>query len=438
MNEKFEEREAHPPLQAPHRGSNQAGMRAFNERLVLSMVRRHGSLSKSEIARATGLSAQTVSVIMRELERDQLLVRGKPVRGKVGQPSVPMSLNEAGVYFLGLKIGRRSCEMVLTDFLGRIVWHYHSTYRFPMPDMVVAFARAGIQNAEKKLGASRDRIAGLGIAIPFGLWNWADEVGASAAEMDVWREYDIRVAIGKICDWPVYLQNDATAACGAELAFGPHNHLQDFIYFYLGTFAGGGIVLNGSLYPGRTGNAGALGSMLVPGGGGRTAQLIDHASLVVFERDLVAKGIDPSPLWRAGGDWRTVETEANSWLDRAAECLAHAIVAATAVVDFQAVLIDGGFPGRIRASLLKRIGEAMTKLDRQGLETPQLLEGTIGPVARALGGASLPLFDRYLIDQNKLMREAADVDTDPIIRFKAELAGRRQISSKSAAQKRSR
>ena len=37
----------------------------YNERLVLSLVRRHGSLAKTEIARMTGLSAQTVSVIMR-------------------------------------------------------------------------------------------------------------------------------------------------------------------------------------------------------------------------------------------------------------------------------------------------------------------------------------------------------------------------------------
>ena len=67
-------------------GTNQAGMREQNERLVLSLVRRHGALAKSEIARMTGLSAQTVSVIMRHLEADRLLRRGEPQRGRVGQP----------------------------------------------------------------------------------------------------------------------------------------------------------------------------------------------------------------------------------------------------------------------------------------------------------------------------------------------------------------
>ncbi len=83
------------------RGTNQSGMRAHNERLVLSLVRSHGALAKSDIARITGLSAQTVSVIMRELEQDGLLARGEPVRGRVGQPSVPMHLAADGRSFTG-------------------------------------------------------------------------------------------------------------------------------------------------------------------------------------------------------------------------------------------------------------------------------------------------------------------------------------------------
>ncbi len=69
-------------LKTMHRVSNQVDVRISNEKLVLSLVRLHGSLSKAEITRMTGLSAQTISVIMRELEEEQLLVRGEPVRGK--------------------------------------------------------------------------------------------------------------------------------------------------------------------------------------------------------------------------------------------------------------------------------------------------------------------------------------------------------------------
>ena len=111
------------------RGSNQSDMRDHNERLVLSLVRRFAALAKSDIARMTGLSAQTVSVIMRKLEQDGLLTRGERVRGKVGQPSVPMSIAADGAFFYGLKVGRRSADLVLTDFLGRICASRRRVYR---------------------------------------------------------------------------------------------------------------------------------------------------------------------------------------------------------------------------------------------------------------------------------------------------------------------
>ena len=65
------------------RGSNSAGMRQFNERVVLQAIRLHGSLPKAEIARVTRLTAQTVQVIIARLEADGLVRKLAPVRGKV-------------------------------------------------------------------------------------------------------------------------------------------------------------------------------------------------------------------------------------------------------------------------------------------------------------------------------------------------------------------
>ena len=104
-------------------GTNQSGVRERNERLVLSILRREGPLPKAEIARRTGLSAQTASVIMRALESDGLISKGEKVRGRVGQPSVPMSLEPDGVYFFGLSVGRRSVELILTNFIGEEIAH---------------------------------------------------------------------------------------------------------------------------------------------------------------------------------------------------------------------------------------------------------------------------------------------------------------------------
>jgi predicted NBD/HSP70 family sugar kinase len=382
-------------------------MRAYNERLVLSLVRRHGSLAKSEIARLTGLSAQTVSVIMRALEAENLLVRGAPQRGRVGQPSVPLSLNPDGVFSLGLKIGRRSADLVLMDFSGEIRQAIHEAFAYPVPNEILRFAAEGVGQLEASLpGPLRKRLGGLGVATPFELWNWAEEVGAPADTMDGWRTFDIVHELGELIDMPVYVQNDATAACGAELVFGRGGDFTDFIYFFVGSFVGGGIVLNGSLYSGRTGNAGALGSMPVPGPNGRPAQLIDSASIVVLERMMKAAGIDPSGLWLSPDDWSGVGGEMllDEWIAQAAKSLAHATAAACAIIDFEAVILDGGFPVAVRSRLADALRSELGRLDLQGIDVPQVAEGAVGSKARAIGGASLPLFERYLLDQKLLLK----------------------------------
>ena len=393
------------PVVSTHKGSNQSGMRAFNERLLLSLVRRHGAIAKSDVARITGLSAQTASVIMRALEADDLIQRGEPVRGRVGQPSVPLSLNPDGAYFLGLKVGRRSADFVLVNFLGQVLSSEHRTYPYPVPADVIRFARKAIERARKRLGQRSRRISGVGIAMPFELWNWAEEVGAPAKIMDKWRTLDLGKALAEFCPWQIYVQNDATAACGAELAFGSRRLPQDFVYFYVGTLVGGGVVLNGSLYPGRTGNAGAYGSMLVPSPSGGSVQLIDVASLVVLERRLRGDGIDPESMWSESGDWGQFEAQAEEWLENAARGLAHAIVSACSTIDFELAMIDGGYPAHFRQRMLEQVKHEISRLDTQGISVPPLVAGTLGPIARALGGPSLPLFDRFLIDQNILMRE---------------------------------
>lgn len=120
-------------LSGGSRGTTQSGVRLYNERLILSLIRRHRSLAKVEIARLTGLSTQTTTVIINRLEADGLLLAGEPQRGRIGQPSVPYSLNPDGAFGLGLVIGRRSSDLVLMDFIGSIRARRRTIYSFPCP-----------------------------------------------------------------------------------------------------------------------------------------------------------------------------------------------------------------------------------------------------------------------------------------------------------------
>ncbi len=388
------------------RGSNQSGMRDHNERLVLSLVRQQDGLAKSDIARKTGLSAQTVSVIMRQLEQDGLLLRGEPQRGRIGQPSIPMHLNADGAFFLGLKIGRRSADMTLVDFRGQVRGIERQVYRYPTPDAVVAFVAAALPKLTANLPAKlRDRVSGLGVAMPFQLWNWVQFIGAPQAEMDAWRERDIQAELAAICHMPVYVQNDATSACGAELVFGTGDRPRDFLYFYFGNFIGGGLVLNGQLMLGRTGNAAGVGPMPVPRANGQMSRLFDTASMSHLAEAMEAAGEPSDHLWEQHLIWNVSPGVLSNWLDQAAYGLAWAALSCATLLEIEAVMIDGWMPSDVRAELTRRTQIALNSLDLSGITTPPAVrEGTVGAEARSLGAAAIPLSQRYLIDQNAAAR----------------------------------
>ena len=317
---------------------------------------------------------------------------------------MPLSLDPEGAFFLGAKVGRRSLDFVLVDFVGGIRHRAGASYPFPTPRETIRWIRAEAAACAALLGDRAGRIAGLGLAMPFELWSWAEEIGAPASELAAWPKTDIRAELAAHLPYPVYLQNDATAACGAELAFGGHSGLLDFVYFYIGAFVGGGLVLNGGLFTGRSGNAAALGSMPVPDGSGGSAQLIDVASLVLLERRLRDAGLPLDALYDPAADWQAFGGHLDEWLATAARGIAHAIAAAAAIIDFEAAIIDGAFPAAVHARLLD--GNRHRTRPRSilsGIVAPDIRPGSVGAVARALGGASLPLFDRFLVDQHTLV-----------------------------------
>jgi hypothetical protein len=81
-------------------------------------------------------------------------------------------------------------------------------------------------------------------------------------------------------------------------------------------------------------------------------------------------------------------------------------VSASAVIDFEAAVIDGWMPASVRARLVQAVAEALRKIDVEGLAVPQVREGTVGIHARALGGASLPLSERFLLGGSTPSKEA--------------------------------
>ncbi|MEM7613730.1 MAG: ROK family transcriptional regulator [Pseudomonadota bacterium] len=396
-------------------GANQARVRAHNERVVLSLVRRHGTLSKAEIARRSGLSPQTVTVIMRALEQDDLLLRGDPVRGKVGQPSIPMSLNPSGAFSVGVKIGRRSLDLVLMDFTGAVRQDLRHTYPYPRPAEVLSRISEGTAQMLATLTpGQRARVAGLGVAMPFELWNWAETLRLPATAMDAWREVDVVAEVAASTGLPVLLQNDGTAACGAEFLFGRGRETDNYGYFFLGAFIGGGLVLDGRLITGPTGSAGATGTLRVTGPGGQSTALLDCASMWVLEEAVAASGGSVPDLRNTPEDWSALGQVLEDWITETAAYLAQAALNVCSVIDFEVMILDGHMPADVRRRLVAATRAAIDRQDTRGIRPFALWPGSLGYDAQVLGGASLPILARYLIDTTVLFPEARGVHANQV------------------------
>jgi predicted NBD/HSP70 family sugar kinase len=392
--------------QSGMRGSSQTGVRLYNERLVLSLVRTHGSLPKAEIARLTGLSPQTVSVIVRQLEQEGFLRKGESQKGKVGQPLQPFSLSPEGTFSLGLKVGRRSGDLVLVGLDGVARKTVHHPYHFPTPEEFMRFARLGIDELLADLSPTqRKRISGMGVAAPFDIWKWEEEAGATPEVLEAWKRFDLTAELAAMCEWPVIPCNDATAACAAELLLGRGRQFRDFAYFYVGYFIGGGVVLNGHVFNGPSGNAGAFASIPVQRSSGGTEQLVRSASLYLLERQLRDEGRDGFMLWQNENDWSRIGAAVDRWVDTAARGISQAAAAIAAVIDPAAIIIDGAMPPHVRAQLVAAVRCHMARVNTDGISPFAVSEGTIGIQARALGAASLPLFANFMVDRNVLLKE---------------------------------
>lgn len=392
------------------RGSSQGGLRQYNERVVLQALRLHGPLPAADLARLTHLTAQTISMITKRLLDDGLLRKGAPRRGKVGQPSVPLSLDPDGAFAIGIKVGRRSLDLLLLDFAGAIRERWSVGYDFPDPDVLLPEITARVADVRRRLGnAGRERLQGIGIAQPLQLSAWHELLGADATVAAKWDRVDLRAEVEARTGLPVQRLKDTAAACMAELVAGRGQALTSFLYVFVDTFVGGGLVLDHQLRSGLNGNAGAIGSLpLGRAGEGeqKPAQLLSVASLVTLEQAWRHAGLadDAAADGRAlTAPWAPVTQR---WLHEAASALALAVDSAACLLDLDAVVIDGSCSADLRDALVAATQQALNHYDWRGVVRPALLAGTLGSDARALGGAWLPLVANFAPDRELFLKVA--------------------------------
>ena len=379
-------------LRLKPRGSSQGGLRQYNERVVLQAIRLHGALPGAEIARVTQLTAQTVSLITKRLETDGLLLRGTPQRGKVG---------------------RRSMDVLLVDFTGAVRQRWTLDYRYPDPDQLLAEIGARLAEMAAQLSADAlGRVQGVGIAAPFSLGGWQTLLDMPPDVATRWPLVNLRAEVAARTDLPVSLIKDTAAACVAELVAGRGRSVQSFLYVFVDTFIGGGLVLDSHLRAGLHGNAGAIGSLpmglAASSDGTAPAQLLSVASLANLEARYRQHGLDAAAV----ADDRALQApwlaHTQAWLADAAGAVALAVNSAACLLDLESVIVDGSFSRALQAALVAALQQALDRYSWEGVTRPMLLPGTIGSDARALGGALLPLHANFSPDRDLFLKIAVD------------------------------
>jgi predicted NBD/HSP70 family sugar kinase len=405
-----------PPAADPQhlrpRGSSQGGLRQFNERVVLQAIRLHGALPGAEIARQTQLTAQTISLITKRLLDDGLLLKGEPQRGKVGQPSVPLALNPDGAYAVGIKVGRRSVDVLLVDFTGAVRERWSLDYRYPEPRQLLAEIRRRLDDIRKLLSpAARERVQGIGLAMPLSLGGWQTLLDMPPEVAARWPATDLRAEVAALGDWPVHLLKDTAAACVAELVAGRGRSTPSFLYVFVDTFIGGGLVIDSHLRAGLHGNAGAIGSLPLARSdtkGAAPPQLLSVASLNNLERLYQAAGLDIGAVADERAlvaPWAPVT---RAWLADAGAAIAFAVNACACLLDLDCVIVDGSFSRALQAALLDAVEHALAGYSWEGVNRPRLQPGTIGSDARAIGGALLPLHANFAPDRDLFLKIAVE------------------------------
>ncbi|MDE2299058.1 MAG: ROK family protein, partial [Burkholderiales bacterium] len=142
------------------------------------------------------------------------------------------------------------------------------------------------------------------------------------------------------------------------------------------------------------------------GRAGAPHQLLSEASLINLEARYTAAGIDPGAAADARALSPPCSTHTDAWLREAGPAVAFAINSAACLLDLDGVIIDGSCSRELLAAVLGSVHRALDRYDWEGVARPVVLEGTIGPDARAIGGALLPLYANFAPDRDLFLKLA--------------------------------
>ncbi|MFD9354064.1 ROK family protein [Streptomyces sp. NPDC060031] len=241
-------------MQTP--GSQSSLHRANLERVVRA-VRLAGSLTQAEIARTTGLSAATVSNIVRELKDAGTVEVTDTSAGGRRARSVSLS-GDAGIV-IGVDFGHTHLRVAVGNLAHQVLAEESE------PLDVDASWAEGFDRAEALvgrliagIGVGLEKVIGVGLGVPGPIDVESGTLGSTAI-LPGWAGINPRQELSQRLGVPVYVDNDANLGALGELVWGSGRGVKDLAYIKVASGVGAGLVINGQIYRGPGGTAGEIG-----------------------------------------------------------------------------------------------------------------------------------------------------------------------------------
>ncbi|MET7312797.1 ROK family transcriptional regulator [Streptomyces sp. NPDC005134] len=237
-------------------GSQTSLHRANLERVVRA-VRMAGSLTQAEIARSTGLSAATVSNIVREL-KDGGTVEVTPTSAG-GRRARSVSLSGDAGIVIGVDFGHTHLRVAVGNLAHQVLAEESE------PLDVDASSAQGFGRAEQLVnrliettGISPGKVIGVGLGVPGPIDVESGTLGSTSI-LPGWTGINPSEELAARLGVPVYVDNDANLGALGELVWGSGRGVKDLAYIKVASGVGAGLVIDGHIYRGPGGTAGEIG-----------------------------------------------------------------------------------------------------------------------------------------------------------------------------------
>ena len=357
------------------------------EKAILSLVLRRGPTTQTTIASEIDRSQQTVSrLISRLIDHGSLRPGDRVSSGKRGQLSLNVEIDPEYAYSFGVAILWDALAVKLMDFSGRLIDRRQTTMTVMTHDEVVAQLRNMIRDLSDEWLSDSSRIFGVGVGIPGTFVRDTGQVNTPLV-LEEWANTDIEAVLADDLKLPVWVENDGNAAAIGESMIGVGRWAKDFVYLYIATGLGGGVILNGKLVRGKYGNAGEVAQLLPP-------SIFPHPNLELL-RQLVAKhGVEVNTVSELVEqfdlDWPGVD----EWIARTRDSLSLIASASAALLDPELIVIGGRIPRDLAGKLIPHIEVYDQRRRSEPRPLPRIVVAEAEGDAAATGAAALA-FNQY-------------------------------------------